>query len=652
MVPQTERERLENLFKGASDAVNCLVCTPTLELGIDIGQLDSVLMRNVPPLPAKHISDEEDQRFQLGVAVYGLELGQHSGGQAFRWGGQSVLIRRGVRMRLVNVGASAAIGGSARSASSPSSSARSASSLGSGEFGYPVCTVCGQSVSPLSSELQREEFRTAHAERCGRAPETLGFYADVTADALSLPGCEDATTAYSVLEAMRFGAARVLDMHMDDLQILVIGHMERDDVDAVLWDPMPGGSGLLDQLCERFAEIVQAALEVVENCPAVCGSSCIDCLQTFRNAYYHRFLERAVAKEHFEEWGRSLPVDHDIPPLQPRSSPSENAVPVNDAEVKLRHLLLAAGFGEGVRGEQIRLDRSQGTGRARAASGTERAHEVSGTTTPDVIYRTEDHDSDEGVCIYLDGLSAHLHGNPETAERDREIRTWLRNRGYEVIEIPANELDDEDAMVRHFRRLASYLGMRDVRSRVRDDRSWFRERAGTSVQPVRRLLRLATPPETGRYVNCVPLVPLQAAAGAFGDPHAILDESEWEWVELDTGRSLRPGMFVAQVVGKSMEPRIPDGAYCLFASPVTGTRQDRTVLVQLRDAVDPDTGERFTVKRYRSEKSADEDGWRHVRIVLEPVNPDFTPIELKTEEEGSVAVVAELVEVIGSEPPG
>ena len=54
MVPADERERLENLFKGASDAVNCLVCTPTLELGIDIGRLDSVLMRNVPPLPANY----------------------------------------------------------------------------------------------------------------------------------------------------------------------------------------------------------------------------------------------------------------------------------------------------------------------------------------------------------------------------------------------------------------------------------------------------------------------------------------------------------------------------------------------------------------------------------------------------------------------
>ena len=40
---------------------------------------------------------------------------------------------------------------------------------------------------------------------------------------------------------------------------------------------------------------------------------------------------------------------------------------------------------------------------------------------------------------------------------------------------------------------------------------------------------------------------------------------------------LRPGMFVAQVVGKSMEPAIPDGAYCLFARACRGhsPRQDR-----------------------------------------------------------------------------
>ena len=116
-----------------------------------------------------------------------------------------------------------------------------------------------------------------------------------------------------------------------------------------------------------------------------------------------------------------------------------------------------------MRGPQIRLDRALGT------------------TTPDVIYRTEDHDPDEGVCIYLDGLSAHLHGNPETAERDREIRTWLRNHGCEVIEITVHDLDDEDAMVRHFRRLAGNLGMRSSPSSSRSS-----ARRGRMIDQIRR----------------------------------------------------------------------------------------------------------------------------------------------------------------------
>jgi ATP-dependent helicase YprA (DUF1998 family) len=119
----------------------------------------------------------------------------------------------------------------------------------------------------------------------------VGFYADVVADALTLTGCPDQKTAYSVLEAVRMAAAQVLDMTMEDLQVLVLGHVDRDEVDAVLWDPMPGGSGLLDQICGRFAEIVAAAKAIVNNCPSACEASCIDCLQTFRNGFYHTHLD-------------------------------------------------------------------------------------------------------------------------------------------------------------------------------------------------------------------------------------------------------------------------------------------------------------------------------------------------------------------------
>lgn len=573
--------------------------------------LQTISVCDVDLVHQSHISDEEEVRFQMGVAIYGLERNQHNGGTAYAWGSQSIHHRRGVRLRLVNVGASSAI-----NKKTPM-------------FGYPVCTVCGQSISPLSSERQRADFDNKHKERCGRGIEPVGFYADVVADTLSIPACQDQTTAYSVLEAIRFATTRVLDMHMDDLQVLVIGHVDRDEVDGMLWDPMPGGSGLINLICEHFEEIITIAREVVKDCPSVCEASCIDCLQTFRNSFYHKFLNRQVALERFDEWGPRLGTSHPIPPMQPQQAAADGAQPVNEAERKLRHLLLAAGFEEGIRGEQIRLDR------------------VIGTTTPDVIYRAPHHDANEGICIYLDGLSGHIHGNHEHAEQDNRIRSWLRNNGYEVIEITRVDLDDPGAMERHFRKLAGYLGANELRESLKTNTSWFVKAKAAAEESARFVLRIVQPKESEKSVSCVPLVPLKAAAGAFSDPQKV-EEGSWDWVAVEAKRKLRPGMFVAQVKGRSMEPAIPDGSYCLFSSPVRGTRQGKTVLVQLRDQVDPENGERYTVKRYESEKATAADGtWRHLKITLKPKNPEFRSIEITAEDEGQVQVVAELVEVLG-----
>jgi SOS-response transcriptional repressor LexA len=106
-------------------------------------------------------------------------------------------------------------------------------------------------------------------------------------------------------------------------------------------------------------------------------------------------------------------------------------------------------------------------------------------------------------------------------------------------------------------------------------------------------------------------------------------------------------MFVAQIIGKSMEPRIPDGSYCLFSSPVEGSRQGKIVLVQLRSQTDPENGARYTIKRYESEKSHGEDGtWRHIKITLKPLNTSFSPIVLAEEDEDSLAVIAEFLQVL------
>jgi len=188
--------------------------------------------------------------------------------------------------------------------------------------------------------------------------------------------------------------------------------------------------------------------------------------------------------------------------------------------------------------------------------------------------------------------------------------------------------------------------------------SWMAEQAyrrlrandGSPRSSAQPKLRQVEGSAKDRYVKCVPLVPLKAAAGAFSDPQHVAAD-DFEWVEVQSERRLRPGMFVAQVVGHSMEPGIEDGAYCLFAAPVTGSRQGRIVLVQLRDATDPETGHRYTVKRYESEKARAGDSWRHTRITLKPANPAYAPIVLENVEEDAVQVIAELVEVLGTDAP-
>jgi phage repressor protein C with HTH and peptisase S24 domain len=156
--------------------------------------------------------------------------------------------------------------------------------------------------------------------------------------------------------------------------------------------------------------------------------------------------------------------------------------------------------------------------------------------------------------------------------------------------------------------------------------------------PLRRVEAL---PEADRD-RYVAIVTLKAAAGAFGNVQDVAPDG---WAELPDGRKARPGMFIAEVHGRSMEPRIPNGAWCLFSSPVEGSRSGKIVLAQHHSIGDPDTGGSFTVKRYRSEKTSDDQLWSHTKIVLEPLNPAYSPIELDESAAGEVRIIAEVLDV-------
>jgi phage repressor protein C with HTH and peptisase S24 domain len=137
----------------------------------------------------------------------------------------------------------------------------------------------------------------------------------------------------------------------------------------------------------------------------------------------------------------------------------------------------------------------------------------------------------------------------------------------------------------------------------------------------------------------VPLYSLRAAAGYLGEE--MPSEPE-DWVRAPEGMRLAPDLFVAHVVGQSMEPRIPDGSLNLFRFHPAGSRQNKILLIQRFGELDETA--RYTVKKYTSTKvSTGEDQWRHEQIRLEPLNPEYQAWDVGPED---FAVVAEWICVI------
>jgi len=136
----------------------------------------------------------------------------------------------------------------------------------------------------------------------------------------------------------------------------------------------------------------------------------------------------------------------------------------------------------------------------------------------------------------------------------------------------------------------------------------------------------------------VPLYTLRAAAGRLGEEMPV--EAE-DWIPAPEGMKLSADLFAAHVVGRSMEPRIPDGSLNLFRYNPVGSRQDKIVLVERYGHTDETA--RYTVKRYTSEKREKDGQWEHTRIRLEPLNPEFEPWDVEPE---GFAVIAEWLRVI------
>jgi len=167
--------------------------------------------------------------------------------------------------------------------------------------------------------------------------------------------------------------------------------------------------------------------------------------------------------------------------------------------------------------------------------------------------------------------------------------------------------------------------------------------AASQPPPPMSLRVLPSVPKSDEYQKAVPVYDLAVAAGKFG---ASQSPEPVGWMHVKPSRPMDKRMFVAQVVGRSMEDDIPHGSWALFRlfpTPPSSTAIDgRRVIVQLREN-DPDTGGQYTLKRWRVTKYTGDGGVESVE--LRPDNPDFKTIKLSAKD-GEIRPVAEFLELV------
>lgn len=145
--------------------------------------------------------------------------------------------------------------------------------------------------------------------------------------------------------------------------------------------------------------------------------------------------------------------------------------------------------------------------------------------------------------------------------------------------------------------------------------------------------------ESGR--PSFPIYSLRAAAGKFGEDLEVEPEG---FAPVPEGMRPESDLFVAHIIGRSMEPAIPDGCLCVFRPYRGGSREGRWMLVWNRGA--SAGGGEFTIKRYTSTKTHREDGsWEHTGIRLEPLNPEYDDLVLNPDPD-RYATVAEFLRVL------
>jgi DUF2075 family protein/predicted GIY-YIG superfamily endonuclease len=121
------------------------------------------------------------------------------------------------------------------------------------------------------------------------------------------------------------------------------------------------------------------------------------------------------------------------------------------------------------------------------------------------------------------------------------------------------------------------------------------------------------------FENSVPLYSLKVAAGEFIFNDSIPEE---KFISVPDGVKITQDHFACRIIGNSMNKIVEDGQVALFKKYTGGSRNGLMVIVEYYDHQDLDYGSCYTFKEYYSQKTVNEEGWQHEKIILKPKSFD------------------------------
>jgi hypothetical protein len=293
---------------------------------------------------------------------------------------------------------------------------------------------------------------------------------------------------------------------------------------------------------------------------------------------------------------------------------------------------------------------------------------------PDVVGWVYNHRSGVGYSIEYDWQGYTSRYFPDFIARAK-FGQVIHNF---IIEVKGRMDDRDKAKAKRGRRYCEmltdfdsepwhYILLNENPSDGREDIKWWEKRSSKDLAHVwkhhegrpllpdgdpnapapRSMTVVASVPEKEQFVSFVPVYDLAVAAGGFGDSQA---PESMGWMRIQPSHPMDKRMFVARVVGHSMEDAIPDGSWALFrlftggTVPVPTALDGKRLIVQLREEADPETGGQYTLKRWKVTKLAADGGVQ--RVELRPDNPGFQG-KSYTAKDGDIRPLAEFLEVVG-----